>query len=184
VQTGIADSGELEDGYFNIVQPAPSPAPPGPPLVPSSVIVGPGLSTSGSGQYGTDVICLPDLDLQFGLVSGPMLLAQAAYHRLSTIRGLIPQHPDDGLDLRQYMNGEYDLTNDSTLGGIGGDIEGELLKDERFQSVDTALTFDSESNTLMPAITLYPTANGQPLTLVLGVTQVQINVLSVTQGQV
>jgi hypothetical protein len=80
--------------------------------------------------FGSDLVCWDDFDEQFTECdpTSPYAVAQDAYHRLNTQRGLIIDDPDYGKDVKGMLqrafgpNGRIETE---------GQLRGELLKDNR-----------------------------------------------------
>jgi len=84
-------------------------------------------------DFGIDLDCLDDLTEGMREISGPLVVAQDCYRRLITPRGKLLGEPDFGLDLAGYLS--KGMTPERIL-AIPGEVERELLKDERLESVE------------------------------------------------
>jgi len=84
--------------------------------------------------YGSDISCDFDLDpdvLELDPFS-TRALAEAIVRRLDCPRGQLPDDPNYGIGLRQYVNRG---TTDRELLTLAGQIRNELVKDDRIESV-------------------------------------------------
>lgn len=124
-------------------------------------------------DYGTDVSTFPDLDPSFTLISGPRVVIEAIARRLVTPRGTMPGRPNDGIDVRQWLNDSVDA---GTLARMHGAIESEIAKDERVQRAAVSLAFDAASRTLR--ITINVRLDDGPFDLVLSVDRVTLSLLA------
>jgi len=123
-------------------------------------------------DYGTDVFCLADFDPTMPMVSGPRVAINRLVRRLYTPRGSCPHAPNDGIDIRDFLNSPTEPRI------IAGQIRSELLKDEACldATVDTMIggTFQRREMTCHITVTL---ADG-PFAFVLSVNDVTIQLLS------
>jgi hypothetical protein len=85
---------------------------------------------TGDLGFGSDLSCVDDITSDAAELSGsdPLLVAQAAYRRLITARGALPDDADYGLDVRG-MFGKA-LTRQAQI-EIPGRVRAELEKDDR-----------------------------------------------------
>ncbi len=72
-------------------------------------------------------------------------LIEALYRRFSTERASNPFHPDDGLDLRSFLNDDF---SPDQLFALQNAIQREAEKDERVLEVGVALDFNSNTSAL------------------------------------
>lgn len=125
-------------------------------------------------DYGVDVFCSNDFDPTMPMVSGPKLAILRLARRLYTPRGSCPHAPNDGIDIRDFLN----TPTPTTI--IAGQIRVELLKDEACLSADVTViqggTFQRREMTVNIAVEL---AEG-PFSLVLSVNDVTVELLSTT----
>ena len=107
---------------------------------------GPDVVVAASG-YGVDLVCFDDLTINLDETDTESVesLAQDNYHRLITPEGSLPDDLDYGKDLTSYMSRG---TSTLALMGIEGEIETELLKDERNAVVSAAVVVTS----LLPCV--------------------------------
>ena len=94
-------------------------------------------------DYGNDTEAVSDLTFARRQVDGEIMMAQAMARRLTTRRGELFYAPDYGYDLRQFLKGSVPPTS-----VINGNIENELLKDERIADVTAETTFNQLTETL------------------------------------
>lgn len=106
--------------------------------------------------YGSDIRGTQDLDPSMRETDGrsTLALAEALVRRLDCPRGALPDAPDYGLDLRGYLH--RGVTADQVR-ALGGQVRGELLKDDRVASL---------------VVTVRPSADGRLLRLELAVSAI------------
>lgn len=106
--------------------------------------------TPSADPYGRDVSCVEDIDPTVREVEGEEALAEAWARRLSTPRGSLgsdtnpewADDPDYGLDCQSFLHRKMTAAE---IASIPGQIESELLKDERTREVKARLVrFDAE----------------------------------------
>lgn len=134
-----------------------------------------------SDNYGTDLYCADQL-FTGRLVTGVDLLAQAAYRRLTTPRGML----DDGDEGAIYGLDLADLIGQpsGTVDSLPAIVSAELLKDDRFAAVDVSASSVTDSAGLTAitlAIGITPHDADEPFTLTVGVSEVTVQLLGVTQ---
>lgn len=85
---------------------------------------------TGDLGFGTDLVCWDDLAEDFQEVdpNSPYAVAQDAYHRLSTARGLIPDDPSYGTDVLGLLQRAF---GPNGVMETKGRIINELSKDDR-----------------------------------------------------
>lgn len=93
--------------------------------------------------YGTDIVCVDDLDPYFDLVSGPEGVAQAIARRLTTPLGGLLTDPTYGFDLRALLN--TSLSGSDVL-AIRSAVEGQCLLDQRVDNVEVVVDVDSSGD--------------------------------------
>ncbi len=96
-------------------------------------------------DYGLDISCTTDMDPSLRLVSGPTLMREAVVRRLTCRKGSLLSDPLYGIDIRDFLNSKFDSTS---LARIQSLVTGELLGDERIQSVTTIASYATVSKTL------------------------------------
>ncbi len=123
-------------------------------------------------DFGTDVSTYPDLDPNFGAISGPRAVAECCARMLETPRGSLVYAPNRGFDLRAALN---ESITTRVLDRLRSGIEQEAMKDERVLDATAQLTFIPSTSTLRVVLTL-TTADG-PFRLVLAVTSLSLTIL-------
>lgn len=105
--------------------------------------------------YGRDLVCIDDLDPRAKETDPNSLetLAQDLYHRVSTSRGQMPDDPDYGIDLIEFL---HRPTTTTELLAMAGVVSGECRKDDRVSDVETTVTFDSKTDSLSVSIDVTP----------------------------
>jgi len=125
--------------------------------------------------YGLDLFCTDDLDPTMPDVTGRSVAIQRLVRRVFTPRGSCPDCPNDGIDLRDYLNRPT-----ATEKEVDGAIRGEYNKDEACLSSQAVVTFSGP----LPSRTMKVEISGQlsdgPFNLVLNVSQVTVELLSAT----
>lgn len=123
-------------------------------------------------DYGLDLACVDDLDADMTEVTGRRVLAEALARRLSTPRGGLIDDPNYGTDVRGYLN---DDLSKADIARIGAAVDAECRKDERVLRTTTQVGFVSGALTL----SIQVVDLSGPFRLVLGVTDVSVDVLKV-----
>lgn len=121
-------------------------------------------------DFGTDFASYPDITVL--PITGPRVVAEAMYRRLSQRRGSNPFHPDDGLDLREWLNESF---SEQGLADLKTAIEREAEKDERIAAVSVGLDFNTQTSELTVTVGI-TTADG-PFKFVLLVSQLDVKIL-------
>lgn len=127
-------------------------------------------------SYGRDVWC--DDSLRTGrYATGVRLVAQNAYHRLTTPRGMLRGGEDEanyGLDLVGLVG-----TAESTglAAALPGKIQNELLKDERIEEVRATVTRSQDGPAVTYEIEIEADTSEGPFELVLSVADVTVALL-------
>ncbi len=124
-------------------------------------------------DYGTALSCVNDIDAASRTVTGNRVVAEALARRLMTPRGRLIGYPNYGYDLTQFVNADLSPRD---LAGIKVGIVAECEKDERVESVDANVVLATDG-TLTVTIAVVGTKG--PFTLVLGVSQVTVELLQV-----
>lgn len=96
-------------------------------------------------DFGTDISTFPIPDTTFSPIAGFRVLHEALARRLLTRKGLLPFHPDYGVDLRQYLN---EAVTDQTLQDAKATAMAELRQDERVDTIDATVTFTASTGVL------------------------------------
>jgi hypothetical protein len=105
--------------------------------------------------YGSDISGDFDVDPTAREVKAftTLALAQALVRRLDCPRGALPDDKDYGVDLRSYCNRGV-TAND--LRSLGGQIKGELQKDDRVDTVTVRLAPSSTGTSLLVELAIRP----------------------------
>lgn len=125
-------------------------------------------------DFGQCMSCITDLSGDGRLVSGNIVIAEAIARRLSTPRGRLIGYPDYGFDISQYINADMSPRD---IASLRSSIEAECLKDERVSEAEVSAVLDSVG---VLTLTIKLVANDTELTLVLSVSDVTIDLVSVT----
>lgn len=131
-------------------------------------------------DYGLDLSCVADLDENGAEVDGITLLAQALLRRLITPRGALIDDPTYGYDLSAVID-EASTPRQQAM--IASAIDGELRKDERVLRAVTTLVLsrDLASSYKATATVVITPSAGPTFKLVLGVSSVTVDLLTVTR---
>jgi hypothetical protein len=130
--------------------------------------------------YGSDTDCAVDLPLRDAQVTGRKNLANALVRRLQTPRGALAEiedDPDYGLDVRQLVGAG--LTR-AQVARWQAEIAAECAKDERVVSASVVLTFVREMQRITIEIEIMPVNESVPLTLVLAVAALTVEVMRIS----
>ena len=125
-------------------------------------------------DYGTALSCVDDIDPESRTVSGNRVVAEALARRLMTPRGRLIGYPDYGFDLTQFANADL---SPRELAGVRAGIVAECLKDQRVVGVTVDLVLDNEG---LLTVTIVVEGSQGPFTLVLAVSSVTVELLSLT----
>jgi len=92
--------------------------------------------------YGVDLLCVTDVTPRIDTTeaSGLDSLRQDAFHRITSDRGSIPGAPNDGINVRRFLNKG---TTPRQLRTFEGQIAQELLKDDRYAAVEVTVSAPS-----------------------------------------
>jgi hypothetical protein len=143
--------------------------------------VPPALPTTNTGNLpanlgdprGADVSVFPVMGGGFPLISGRRVVLEACLKRLQTRRGMLWNHPDFGLDLRDYIG---EAVTDAVMAQLRTDVAAEIEKEERVLGVEVGVIWVAQSQRLYLTLTIYD-GNG-PFSLTLQVTQLSVDVVS------
>lgn len=130
-------------------------------------------------DFGRDISCTSSLrTAQF--VSGPRLVAEALFRRLTTPRGMLrggDEEANYGKDLTELIGS---ASTKADAASLEGQVRNEALKDERILSADVVVvrTVDGPATTFN--ITINATTKEGPFTLTLGVNEVTVQLLGIT----
>lgn len=126
-------------------------------------------------DLGTDLSCVDDCTAEMSEVTGRICLAQAIARRYLTPRGRLIDDPNYGYDLTQYIN---DDLGPSDLGKIKAGSEAEALKDERVEECNVSIAVSVGGVMMLTAIL---TDGNGPFTLVLAITAVTVQIITVSK---
>jgi phage baseplate assembly protein W len=125
-------------------------------------------------DLGTDVDARSGVPLRWSLVSGRANLANALARRFITARGSLPDDPEYGADLRDYLSSGL---TPAGLSQLRGTIVAQAAAEKRIQSVDSVdFAFNQSSSALAVALGLSD-AQG-PFDLILAITAVTVDILN------
>lgn len=126
---------------------------------------------------GRDTSCTTSLRVG-RMVSGGRLLAEAAYRRLTTARGLLYGGDEEahyGIDLTEEIGNAYDA---AAAAALPGKIRNELMKDDRIARVDVQVSEAKEGPAAYLTVTISGEAHtGDTFGLTLGVSEVSADIL-------
>jgi len=130
-------------------------------------------------DFGRDISCTTDLDPLLNDVTGNDLMVQVCVRRLFCRQGSCLSAPNAiTLDVRDFLNGSLDLSQQSATQNISVQCQNALLGDERILSctVDATYTFATK------LLALQIQANGAngPFSLTLSVNQVTVQLIRQT----
>lgn len=131
-------------------------------------------ATTPTVQYGHDLFGVNDLDPGMLECDGRVCLAQALARRLITPRGGLLDDPNYGYDLTGFLN---DDVSHATLASMQGQIVAEMMKDERVIAATASVVFVAGQL----IVTISITDSVGPFPLVLAVSSVTVQVLSIGQ---
>lgn len=83
-----------------------------------------------------------DLDPNFNMVSGNQAVAQSVAIYWLSPRGTLITNPDAGMDLRTYLNAEFDASSQASVFQLREALIHEALRDERIDTIDVDVSFD------------------------------------------
>jgi len=127
-------------------------------------------------NFGTDTSCTDSLRTG-RLVSGPRLVAEACYRRLITPRGSLFGGDDEanyGLDLADLIGS---VSTKAQVAALPGQIQTELLKDERITSASATVTASKSGPSVTYQISISAQTDAGPFSLVLSVSDVTVSLL-------
>jgi hypothetical protein len=127
-------------------------------------------------DFGTDTLCLDSLRTG-RRVTGVRRVAQRCYHRLITPRGMLRGGVDEGnfgLDLASLCGSAVTAELESA---IGPRIRTELKKDPQVDTVDVDVVSTTVAGVVSWVITISATTAAGPFRLVVGVSDVTVELL-------
>jgi phage baseplate assembly protein W len=138
-------------------------------------------TTSSANIYG---VCMAttvnggSIDIAPGvLATGNDVLAQSLVRRQMTPQGSDPSAPNDGIDVRQLVSAGM---TQAQINKIPGQIQAQLLRDQRVSAVSVTAAFNQATNTLTLIELIQPVLTG-PFSLTLAVTSVTVTLLQSQQ---
>jgi len=144
------------------------------PAVASAVQVpaGPAPAAPATDDYGSDLSCSTDLTADMKELTGddPLIVAESDVRRLTTDRGTLIDDPDFGWNLEQLIQKPMTPTEVAT---IPGQVRGELLKDDRHETLNVWTTGHTTSNLL---VHVHGTTGKGPFRLVMALTDAGVAV--------
>lgn len=136
-------------------------------------------TTNTRRNFGVDTSCTTGIRSGV-LVSGVLLVAQAAFRRLSTPKGTLyggEEELDYGLDLPGRLGSA--ATADE-VASIPGQVQAELLKDQRINAVTTTMTSTKSGPVVSWSIHIAAETDEGPFALVLAVSDVTVQLLGIS----
>lgn len=130
-------------------------------------------------NYGKDTSCTTSLRTG-RYATGLRLVAEAAYRRLTTPRGMLhggEEEADYGLDLTDLIGSS---APDVVAVSLPGRIASELAKDERIEGVDVDVAVQREGPATRFLITIEATTGEGPFTLQVVANEVTAELLGLT----
>lgn len=105
--------------------------------------------------YGSDISCrLEIVDFSETDPNSKDGIAEFAVRAITTPAGSIPDAEDQGLDIRLWVNRGV---TPADLQAYGGQVRGELERDDRIESAKCITTYDATQKLLTFSISLVPT---------------------------
>lgn len=129
-------------------------------------------------NFGRDISCTTSLR-SGRYVTGARLVAEAAYRRLTTPRGMLRGGEDEGtygLDLTELVG---TTTTAATAATLQGRVQAELLKDERIESASVTVLETRNGPSTAYRITIRATTNAGPFTLQVSATDVSVELIGI-----
>jgi hypothetical protein len=131
-------------------------------------------------SFGKDISCTDSLRTG-RYATGARLVAESAYRRLITPRGMLRGGEDEqnfGFDISQLI-GTSKAKNDAAT--VLGRIRAELLKDERIGTVEVSLVESKNGPETTYAITIAAKTTEGPFTLAIGVSDLSVELLGIEE---
>lgn len=132
-------------------------------------------------NFGRETSCTTELR-PGRFVIGVRLVAEAAFRRLTTPRGMLrggDEEADYGIDLADMIGS---VANASDRAALGGRISSELTKDERIISADVTVKDVSEGPGVSWEIEIEAQTTAGPFTLQVGIDGVTVELLGIREG--
>lgn len=121
--------------------------------------------------YGTDISCVDDVAEDVREVSGLLVLAQALVRRLDCPRGSLPDDPNYGIALAEYLN--HGVTA-ADLRSVASKVRGELVKDDRVGTIRVIVEMPSTTVMKVRIFVIPVDVRLGPFTLTLAVTSASV----------
>ena len=105
--------------------------------------------------YGSDISCDSDVAPDVAEVDpfSTLALAEAIVRRLDCPRGQLPDDKDYGISIRAYANRG---TTDAEIQSLAGQIQNEILKDDRVSALTVSVRPDSRGTNLLIILAIQP----------------------------
>lgn len=129
--------------------------------------------------FGRDTSCTSSLR-PGQRVTGVRLVAEAAYRRLTTPRGMLRGGEDEenyGLDLLDMIGA---IASNSDAAALGGRVRNELLKDDRIETVEATVILSRVGPAALLQITIAVVTREGPFTLAIAVDEVSVQLLNIS----
>ncbi len=99
-------------------------------------------------DYGSDLSCATDITADAKELTGddPLIVAESDVRRLTTDRGTLIDDPDFGWNLEQLIQKPMTPAEVAT---IAGQVRGELVKDDRHETLNVWTTGQTTSNLIV-----------------------------------
>lgn len=128
-------------------------------------------------DYGTDLLCLDDLDAQARDVTGPDLVAQDLYHDLTEPPGSLIEAPDGTIDVRSFLQTRR---SPDDLAQIQDQIRAVFIADERIAEAQVKAKIDAAVQKITVNVVGRLATDGQPFQWVFALTADTVS--RITQG--
>lgn len=131
--------------------------------------------------FGRDTSCTTGLRAG-RTVTGVRLVAEAAYRRITTPRGMLRGSDDEqsyGLDVTELIG---QATSKAIVAALPGRIANELAKDERIETTDVDVVESSVGFERAYEITIRCTTGEGPFTLTLAASEVSVELLGIAEA--
>lgn len=128
-------------------------------------------------DFGSDLSGVTDLTLDCAEVSGARGWLEGLCRRLQVPPGGLLDDPDYGYDVADWLDDEI---KQSQLDSIARDIDDEFLKDQRTESSSSVVTIVKNGGAISLNIVSRVSSAAGPFTLVIGASDLGVQLLSVT----
>jgi hypothetical protein len=132
-------------------------------------------------NFGRDISCADALRTG-RFATKARLVGEAAYRRLTTPRGMLrggEEEQNYGLDLTELIGS---TSTKADAAALPGRIRAELQKDDRIESVDVTVTEVTEGPSTSFVVAIEATTGAGPFTLTVGVDEVSVELLGLTEA--